>query len=91
MQDLQLVYWKNAGNLQEINKKLTLHRYSGRVGENHGIKGGVKMTMITAHSGSDNTEENSWAFLRFCLDRQLCFEVDVRQQTDGTLILAHDR
>ncbi|MCC9085586.1 hypothetical protein LOS25_15065 [Enterococcus faecium] len=49
------------------------------------------MTMITAHSGSDNTEENSWAFLRFCLDRQLCFEVDVRQQTDGTLILAHDR
>ena len=34
---------------------------------------------------------SSWAFLRFCLDRQLCFEVDVRQQTDGTLILAHDR
>ncbi|KWY52153.1 glycerophosphodiester phosphodiesterase, partial [Enterococcus faecium] len=47
------------------------------------------MTMITAHSGSDNTEENSWAFLRFCLYRQLCFDVDVRRQTDGTLILAH--
>ncbi|OQO82802.1 hypothetical protein BH748_16230 [Enterococcus casseliflavus] len=49
------------------------------------------MTMITAHSGSDNMGENSWTFIRFCLDRQLCFEIDVRQQTDGTLILAHDR
>lgn len=77
--------------MRGIYKILIIARYSGDVRKNHRYEGGVKMTMITAHSGSDNTEENSWEFIRFCLDKEISFEVDVHKREDGTLVLAHDK
>lgn len=49
-------------------------------------------TMITAHSGCENTPDNSmesvYAGIRAGAD---CVEVDVRLDRDGALVLSHDR
>lgn len=49
-------------------------------------------TMITAHSGADNTEENSIAFVRYALSGETdALEVDVRPDPEsGLLTLGHD-
>lgn len=50
-----------------------------------------KRTLITAHSGADGTPENSIAFVRYALTTDAdAFEVDVRREKDGTLVLSHD-
>lgn len=47
--------------------------------------------MITAHSGCDRTEDNSLEFIRYALDQDVgAFEVDVRKNSRGMLILSHD-
>ena len=47
--------------------------------------------MITAHSGSDGTADNSLAFIRYALSLPVdAFEVDVRMNSAGELILSHD-
>lgn len=47
--------------------------------------------MITAHSGSDRTEDNSLEFIRYALSLKAeAFEVDVRKNSRGELILSHD-
>ncbi len=51
----------------------------------------AKHTMITAHSGCDGTPDNSIAFLRYAAGTGVdCLEVDVRLNSHGTLVLAHD-
>ena len=48
-------------------------------------------TLITAHSGSDGTPDNSLACVRYALSTAAdAFEVDVRRLSDGTLALGHD-
>ena len=48
-------------------------------------------TLITAHSGSDGTPDNSLACVRYALLTAAdAFEVDVRRLSDGTLALGHD-
>ena len=48
-------------------------------------------TLITAHSGSDGTPDNSLACVRYALSTAAdAFEVDVRRLADGTLALGHD-
>ena len=47
-------------------------------------------TLITAHSGCDNTPDNSIKFVEYALSLEVdCLEVDVRLQGDD-LIMAHD-
>jgi len=47
--------------------------------------------MITAHSGCDRTEDNSLEFIRYALAQNVgAFEVDVRKNSRGELILSHD-
>ena len=47
--------------------------------------------MITAHSGSDGMADNSLAFIRYALSLHIdAFEVDVRMNCAGELILSHD-
>lgn len=48
-------------------------------------------TLITAHSGSDGTPDNSLACVRYAISTAAdAFEVDVRRLADGTLALGHD-
>lgn len=48
-------------------------------------------TLITAHSGSDGTPDNSLACVEYALSTAAdAFEVDVRRLSDGTLALGHD-
>ena len=47
--------------------------------------------MITAHSGCDHTEDNSLAFIQYALTLSVdAFEVDVRKNDEGILVLSHD-
>lgn len=47
--------------------------------------------MITAHSGCDGTEDNSLEFIRYALKLPVeAFEVDVRKDSRGELILSHN-
>lgn len=47
--------------------------------------------MITAHSGCDQTRDNSLEFVKYALSLAAdAFEVDVRKNRCGTLILSHD-
>ena len=47
--------------------------------------------MITAHSGCDRTEDNSLAFITYALSLPVdAFEVDIRKNSRGELILSHD-
>lgn len=47
--------------------------------------------MITAHSGCDHTEDNSLDFIQYVLSLSVdAFEVDVRKNIRGDLILSHD-
>ena len=49
------------------------------------------MSMITAHSGCDGTEDNSLSFIRYALLTEAdCLEVDVRPDESGILVLSHD-
>lgn len=50
------------------------------------------MTLITAHSGSDGTQENSLAFVRFFQHKPIeAIEIDVRyDQESKQLVLRHD-
>ena len=48
-------------------------------------------TLITAHSGSDGTPDNSLSCVEYALSTAAdAFEVDVRRLSDGTLALGHD-
>ena len=48
--------------------------------------------MITAHSGCDGTPDNSMEYIRHALTLAVdAFEVDVRRNDAGELILSHDR
>ncbi|MGM9630484.1 glycerophosphodiester phosphodiesterase [Butyricicoccus sp.] len=49
-------------------------------------------TLLTAHSGADETPENSLEFIRYVLATEAdALEIDVRRQTrSGTLVLSHD-
>lgn len=48
--------------------------------------------LLTAHSGSDNTLENSLSFVEKMLERNIqSIEVDVRRSKKGQLYLSHDR
>lgn len=48
-------------------------------------------TIITAHSGSDGTPDNSLEFVRYALDCGAeALEVDVRVRPDGSFFLSHD-
>lgn len=50
-----------------------------------------KSTLITAHSGSDGTPDNSMEFVNYALGTAVdALEIDVRQAADGTLIISHD-
>lgn len=50
------------------------------------------MTYITAHSGSDQTEENSLRFVEFFRDKPVdALEIDVRENSRGQLVLNHDQ
>lgn len=49
------------------------------------------MTLITAHSGSDGTPENSLEFATFFIDKPVdVLEIDVRKNRVGQLVLSHD-
>ena len=52
----------------------------------------VKTPMITAHSGTDNTPDNSLEFVRYALASQAdALEVDIqRDPVSGELIITHD-
>lgn len=48
--------------------------------------------LLTAHSGSDDTEENSLSFVEKMIEGQVdCVEVDVRKSQKGQLYLSHDQ
>ncbi|MDO5142249.1 MAG: glycerophosphodiester phosphodiesterase [Eubacteriales bacterium] len=48
-------------------------------------------TLITAHSGAEDTPDNSLTFVRCALALPIdALEVDVRRRADGTLALGHD-
>ena len=50
-----------------------------------------KSTLITAHSGSDGTPDNSMEFVNYALGTAVdALEIDVRQAANGTLIISHD-
>ncbi len=47
--------------------------------------------MITAHSGCEKTEMNSWDYIRLASGLAIgCLELDIRKSADGTLLLTHD-
>ncbi|WMJ90252.1 glycerophosphodiester phosphodiesterase [Anaerocolumna sp. MB42-C2] len=49
------------------------------------------MTLITAHSGCDQTKDNSLEFLKYALNTKAdCLEVDVQKNEKGILVLSHD-
>ena len=48
-------------------------------------------TRITAHSGADDTVENSLEFIYYCIGTGAnALEVDVRRDKHGELVLSHD-
>lgn len=48
-------------------------------------------TILTAHSGSDGTADNSLEFVRYALSCPVeALEVDVRVRPDGSFFLSHD-
>ena len=48
-------------------------------------------TMITAHSGSDGTPDNSMEFVNYALGCGVeALEVDVRRRGDSSFFLSHD-
>lgn len=48
-------------------------------------------TFITAHSGADETPENSIEFVSYALGTEAdALEIDVRRSEDGRLVLSHD-
>ena len=48
-------------------------------------------TLITAHSGADDTPDNSLAFVRYALTLPVdALEVDARRRADGVLAIGHD-
>lgn len=48
--------------------------------------------MLTAHSGSDGTPDNSRQFIKEMLQAGIaCVEVDVRRSQEGSLYLSHDK
>lgn len=50
-----------------------------------------KKVQITAHSGADNTPENSLEFVSYALETEAdALEVDVRRGADGILYLGHN-
>ena len=50
-----------------------------------------KTSLITAHSGSDATADNSMEFVRYALGTSAdALEIDVRRDGDGGLIISHD-
>lgn len=50
-----------------------------------------KSILITAHSGSDGTPDNSMEFVNYALGTAVdALEIDVRQAANGTLIISHD-
>ncbi len=49
------------------------------------------MTLITAHSGCDQTNDNSIDFIKYALNSKAdCLEVDVQKNGKGILVLSHD-
>ncbi len=51
----------------------------------------ISNTIITAHSGCDSTPDNSIDFVTYACSLEVeCFEVDVRRNEQGTLVIAHD-
>lgn len=47
--------------------------------------------MLTAHSGSNNTKDNSYKYFYEFIDKNIdCLEVDVRKNIKGELYLNHD-
>jgi len=51
----------------------------------------MKKTLLTAHSGCENTAENSLESIQTGIALGAdCVEVDVRLSQDGTLVLSHD-
>lgn len=51
----------------------------------------TNMTLITAHSGCDQTADNSIEFVQYALEKDIdAIEVDVRKNKQGELVLAHD-
>lgn len=48
--------------------------------------------MLTAHSGSNNTKDNSYEYFYEFIDKDVeCLEVDVRKSSKGELYLNHDK
>ena len=48
--------------------------------------------MITAHSGCDGTPDNSLEYIQYALNMAVdAFEVDIRRNDAGELILSHDK
>ena len=51
----------------------------------------VMGTQITAHSGCDNTPDNSIAHVKHALSLSVdAFEIDIHKALDGTLVICHD-
>lgn len=51
----------------------------------------MKRTLLTAHSGCDKTPDNSMEYVKYALTLDVdCFEVDIRRDQAGELILTHD-
>ena len=49
------------------------------------------MTLVTAHSGCDQTKDNSLEFIKYALNSKAdCLEVDVQKNEKGFLVLSHD-
>lgn len=49
------------------------------------------LMLITAHSGSDGTPDNSLEFVRYAIALPVdALEIDVRKTSDGKLVLSHD-
>ncbi|MGN1410522.1 MAG: glycerophosphodiester phosphodiesterase [Eubacteriales bacterium] len=48
-------------------------------------------TLITAHTGADRLPDNSLEFVRYAAASDAdAFEIDIRKNPDGVLVLAHD-
>lgn len=48
--------------------------------------------MLTAHSGSNNTKDNSYEYFYEFIDKNVeCLEIDVRKSSNGELYLKHDK
>lgn len=51
-----------------------------------------EITMLTAHSGSDNTAPNSWEFIHKYINTKVdAIEVDIRMNENEELYLFHDK